>query len=246
LVRNGQLETYQSFQSRPVFDCDYIVVFLGLAGSKAKFFGIYKVLNVRLSVPSDIPQNFVFSEMINDGDYYYTLKEMPGYEDLKNRVVIDWGKSAISWHQWMREKEVTEILPEGYVKEFPGFLDFTLSYEELKNIINSPDANREWHIMLSTVAGVYLIVDYRSGAQYVGSAYGEKGILGRWSNYVKNGHGDNQKLKELMETDVQSINYFQFTILRTLPKTLTNREVINYESMYKNKLGTRAFGLNLN
>lgn len=39
---------------------------------------------------------------------------------------------------------------------------------------------------------------------------------------------------------------FNFTILRTLSKTLTQAEIIDYERLYKSKLGTRAFGLNSN
>ena len=35
-------------------------------------------------------------------------------------------------------------------------------------------------------------------------------------------------------------------LLRTLPRTLTSTEVVRYETLYKEKLGTRAFGLNPN
>lgn len=41
---------------------------------------------------------------------------------------------------------------------------------------------------------------------------------------------------------------FQFTILRILPKNVTDKEAINIESTYKNKLCTRNsyYGLNRN
>ena len=104
------------------------------------------------------------------GTYYvYDLEEIEGFDDLKNRVVINWGKGALAWHQKMRDKgklrdkEVIEILPKGYVKEFPGFLDFVLRYDELTTIMKSPEANREWHTMLSSVAGIYLITDTKEG-----------------------------------------------------------------------------------
>ena len=38
----------------------------------------------------------------------------------------------------------------------------------------------------------------------------------------------------------------QFTILRTLPKSMTAGEVIEIEAAFKRKLGSRAFGLNAN
>jgi hypothetical protein len=40
----GWFETYQKFQSKPVFDgCDQIVVFFGKDGLDSRFIGIYEV-----------------------------------------------------------------------------------------------------------------------------------------------------------------------------------------------------------
>ena len=44
---------------------------------------------------------------------------------------------------------------------------------------------------------VYLIVDTKTGKKYVGSAYGDNMLLGRWRNYIANGHGGNKLLKSL-------------------------------------------------
>lgn len=184
--------------------------------------------------------------MMADGHVYYDLSPVDGFDDLKDRVVIDWGKSTLAWHQWLRPKEVIEILPKGYVTHFPGYLDFVLRYDELVSIINSPVANREWHRMLSAVAGVYLIVDSKTGLQYVGSAYGKNGILSRWTVYAREPDGRNKRLKELLSGDNSYARHFRFTVLHTLPLTMTKNEVIAYEVRYKEKLGTRAFGLNSN
>ena len=67
--------------------------------------------------------------------------------------------------------------------------------------------------MLSSVGAVYLIVDTKEGKQYVGSASGKEGLLGRWKEYSFNGHGNNTKLKELIEVDPQRIHTFKYTIL---------------------------------
>ncbi|MEY8351257.1 hypothetical protein AALF16_23870 [Bacillus cereus] len=39
---------------------------------------------------------------------------------------------------------------------------------------------------------------------------------------------------------------FSFSLLQTLPKTVTPLEVLEIESLYKEKLGTRKFGYNSN
>ncbi len=70
--------------------------------------------------------------------------------------------------------------------------------------------------------------------------------MGRWKSYTKNGHGGNKLLKSLVKNAPSYAQNLRFTILRTLPNSLTKREVIEYESLYKSKLGTKAFGLNLN
>ncbi len=63
-------------------------------------------------------------------------------KDLEGRLVIDWGKSTISWCQKDLEKEILEILPTGFIKPFPGYQGVLLSFEELTRIIKNPDANR--------------------------------------------------------------------------------------------------------
>jgi hypothetical protein len=62
----------------------------------------------------------------------------------------------------------------------------------------------------------------------------------------KSDHGDNKELRVLVESDPQYGRNFNFMVLQTLPKDLTQLKVIKYEQMYKKKLGTRSFGLNSN
>lgn len=164
--KTGLLELYQSYQSKPVFDqCDYIVSFIGMENSKARLVGVYEVTGVQPAQSAPLPLNIAsqYPEMFPPNGYFYVLKRLSGFEDLIERVVIDWGKSALAWHQWLSSKEIVEILPTGYIKPFPGYLDFVLSFDELSTIINYPNANREWHIMLRAVAGIYLVVDTSTG-----------------------------------------------------------------------------------
>lgn len=247
LYRTGHLATYQAYQSNPIFECDYIASFIGLEGSLARFIGVYKVVGRQKASETPIPPGFPYPDLaLRHEAVFYQLTHVEGFEDIEDRVIIDWGKGALSWHQWLKEKEVVEVLPKGYVADFPGYLDFILTFQQLSTIINNASANREWHRMLGGVAGVYLIVDDADGKQYVGSAYGEDGILGRWRQYAKTHHGGNVKLKELLTENSEAGDRFRFSILQTLPRTLTKSEVIAYEELYKKKLGSRAFGLNAN
>jgi len=53
-------------------------------------------------------------------------------------------------------------------------------------------------------------------------------------------------LKELCSKDRSYYKNFKFSILQTLPSNSTANEVITIENLYKRKLGTKAFGLNMN
>ena len=242
-----QLEFYQQCQSKPVFRyCDYVVSFLGFEGTKAKFIGVYKVKDEERLRRKHLPENYPYPKIVEGDGYFYELEEISGFEDLENLVIIEWGKSTRAWDQWLTEKKVVEILPRGYVRFFPGYLDFILKFDELCKIVNNPDSNREWYTALSAVAGVYLIVDTK-GNQYVGSAYGEDGITGRWTQYAKNRHGGNKKLKKLLHKHNSTYaETFSFSVLETLPKNWTDQEVIDRENLWKNKLGSRVFGLRIN
>jgi hypothetical protein len=143
-------------------------------------------------------------------------------------------------------KEIVQILPKGYLKEFPGYQNVILSFDELEKIINNPDSNKQWKNMLSKVFGVYLILDKTDGKQYVGSAYGKNGIWGRWSQYAKTKHGNNKYLIELLEEYPNRFKNFQYSILNVLPNSLMKEEVIEKENIAKEKMGSKVFGLNGN
>lgn len=248
IYKRGYINIYQSYQHKDIFgNCDYIVSFLGLEGTKALFIGVYEVKSSGIVHGNrDLPNDFIWFERISNDLFHYELEEVAGFEDYKDRIIIEWGKNPLAWHQWLKPKEIVEVVPTGYFMEFPGYLDFILDYHDLKKIIENPRSNKVWFTLLSSVSGIYLIVDNNTGNQYVGSAYGKGGIWGRWANYAKTGHGGNKMLEELLQKDPKYCNNFRFTILRTLDKTITKNEVLKYESLYKAKLGSKAFGLNLN
>lgn len=250
LYHTKQFELYQSYQEKNQFkDCDYLVSCLGIDNNQALFIGVYKVNNT--FEVDGFPEHYVIpyrGKAKMQSKYSYELEKMAGFEDLENRLVIKWHNVAQAWCMWLdtNPKEVVQILPKGYVKDFPGYLDVNISYRELQDIVNDPDANGVWHKMLSSAGAVYLILDTTDGMQYVGSASGKEGLLGRWKEYATTGHGNNKKLKEILDSNPDRVHKFRFTILQTLPTSLTYKEVLTEENKYKIKLGSRAYGLNLN
>lgn len=243
----GMLDTYQRIQSKDVFkECNFVVSFIGIENSNAKLIGVYKVADIKKVSEVDLPSNFIYKDMYRDDYFCYQLEKVEGFEDIIDRLIIKWGNGTRSWHQWLRDKEVVSILPKGYFKAFPGYLNFVLTFDELHRIINNQEANIEWHTMLKVVSGIYLILDTTSGLQYVGSAYGAEGILGRWKNYSLTKHGGNKLLINLLEAHPNQYKNFRFTILHTISQAMTGKEIVEYEKRYKEKLGTRAFGLNQN
>lgn len=233
LKHRDQLLEYQRYQGRPVFhDCDYILSFLGGERSRSIFFGAYKVNG----------------HCMRDERYYYDLEPVAELAHFDNRVVIDWGGGERSWWQWYdrQTKEIIEILPAGYLGTFPGLLNFTLDYADLQRLMANPEANHDWRHHLSAVNGIYLILDKRSGKQYIGSACGKEGIWQRWGNYAQSGHGDNRELRKLEEQDADCYRHFLYSVLQPLPSNITQREIVQLEGLYKQKLGSRAHGLNAN
>ena len=244
LMRRGWLDAYQASQSNPVFDnCERIVSFVGTEGTKARFIGVYRVLARRddgrqMPVPPGCPPE------LGQGRYFYELQREPGYEDLENRVVIEWGRAAIAFVQKLSNKEVIELLPKGQFRPpFRDYLDFTLTHAELVELYAHADANKEWRARLAAVAGIYLILATEDGTQYVGSASGAEGIWGRWAAYAHNGHGGNKQLIELINRNPRYPAAFSYSILQILPKSFGRDEALKLEQRYKEKLGSRSTGL---
>ncbi|PLR73513.1 GIY-YIG nuclease family protein [Bacillus sp. UMB0728] len=256
LYKNGQFDIYQSYQEGPDFhNCKYLVSFLGIDKNQAVFIGVYEVLEIieaknnNVDMLPPLPEDFLFYSIYKPKRrFYYKLRRMKEFQELEDRLVIQWSGGAINWIQNFHgtPKEVVQLLPKGYVGHFPGYLDFFLSYEELKRMIEHRDAHSDWHKMLSAVSGVYVILDTGTGEQYIGSAYGKRGILGRFESYAKSPDGGNLKLLAHIQNDTDSVARFQYSLLETLPASMTLNEVITRETLYKRKLGTRAYGLNLN
>ncbi len=93
------------------------------------------------------------------------------------------------------------------------------------------DCLRQWR-------GVYLIVDETDGARYVGSAYGEENLLGRWRQHVAGEFGVTVGLAK------RDPSRFRFSILELVSPQARPEEVIQLEQTWMDRLETVRFGLN--
>jgi hypothetical protein len=246
LQESGWLETYQQYQSKPRFDtCGQIVAFVGEEGSASRLIGVYDVGRKVASSQTVLPTGCPESVMVADG-FHYALAKRAGFEDLEDRLIIDWGSGALAWHQWFTDRPVIEIRRPGRaLPPFRDYLEVHLKFSELVTLTSHADAHPDWRAALSAVGAIYLIVDSNTGQQYVGSATGSAGLWQRWCDYAKSGHGGNHFLQKCCAaTPAQYPRAFKFSILDTFSRNLSRAEAIRIEEHFKNKLGTRAFGLN--
>jgi GIY-YIG catalytic domain len=223
-----------------------IVSFYGLPGNRAGFYGVYKVLGHHSRKEGPTPATCKWSQEWNRGKgFFYDLKRDRRFDDFRDRLIIKW--SGRSFVQKIDKKYILEIKESGRrLPPFDDYLSLNLTYAQLKDLFKHEGAHQDWRTALSEIAGVYLVLAQTSGKQYVGSAYGLRGIWGRWRRYAKSGHGGNVQLKELIQNNSSYPEQFRFSILQILPKTMPLDKVLERESLYKQKLGTRAAGLGLN
>ncbi len=132
------------------------------------------------------------------------------------------------------------------VETFKDYESVELTYNELKEIVENEYS--DYYIPFKSIKAVYMIIDGNTGRQYVGSAYGEKeGLWARWSTYAYTYHGNNLQLKQLYEENGgKYFDKFKYVILKIFPMGISDVEVIDSESRYKERFMTREFGLNSN
>jgi hypothetical protein len=166
----------------------------------------------------------------------FELSLDPRISDLAGRLVIEWGPGVKSWIQRadLQNKPILELQRAFREPDFPGALAFVSPLSKIEALPPS------WIAALSTIRGVYLLTCPRTREQYVGAAYGERGFVGRWRDYVANAHGGNVVLKSRDPSD------YQVAILEVAGSAATVTDVIAMEMRWKEKLQSRAMGLNRN
>jgi hypothetical protein len=175
----------------------------------------------------------------------YEYEVIPEFEKYFGRLIIRFKNEAQTMIRLAKsvidDCEVVQILPDIFDNDiFPGYDQVNISWNELSRVLTKEG----WKTALKNQKGVYLITDSSNGKMYVGSAYGDQMLLGRWESYVKTGHGGNVELKKL---DFEHIKLnFRYSILDIFKSTIDDQTIIVRESWWKCVLYTREFGYNKN
>jgi hypothetical protein len=171
------------------------------------------------------------------GTVAFELTRLPEFDTYRGRVVIQWGEGTRAWVQRadQQDKKIVELLRDRLPKAFPGYLDVTCKLDQVAALPHS------WAEALRIVNGVYLLVHRERGDQYIGVACGADGFLGRWLSYA-DGHGGNVAMRELGSP----ASAYDASILEVMGSAASPADALMREKLWKEKLGSRARGLNLN
>lgn len=229
----------------------FVASFVGLHPGKAWFVGLYAITASKSitnrqfwKTPAYVElkklgmRGWVRKESSRSTILRFDLKLQDFYSHWKGKLVISWPSPELAW--WRRGDRnafsVLSVLEESaFDAEMPAWDELDLSWEQLAVLPT------RWRAALHEWRGVYYIFDTSDGKAYVGSAYGQSNILGRWESYATRGHGSNRLLRK------RDPRNFRFTILQRLSPDLDATSVIRSESTWKERLHTRQpFGLNEN
>lgn len=207
-------------------------------GKTARFVGCYKLNEcIRDTVIDD---NKTEHERIR----FPSMERIDFMAEYIDRLYIEWTNPSANYGRYIdvEKFEIHSISTskDNSIGNIPSlFFEIHLNFSELKKLIEYQIDNLEWYTYLKSRCGVYLIYDVKTTEQYIGSAYGDGGFWGRWSNYANKSDGN----KSFFGRDYTNL------IFSILYETLPNRhkeEIINVESNFKLALGTRVHGLNNN
>ena len=226
----------------------YVASFIGREAGKALFIGLYAIegskpitydeyWNITANVELKT-LGMVGFQGERQSILWFDLVLTDFYISWKGKLIVSWPPPERSWWRRAHRNEMPiYAIHEDSVLEanMPEWNAINLSWDELRVLPN------RWKAALSQWRGIYYIFDTSDGKGYVGSAYGEDNILGRWLNYAVSGHGGNRLLRK------RAPRNFRFTILQRVSPDMISSDIIRLESSWKERLHTREpYGLNDN
>jgi len=228
------LDKYQSIQSTAQFPIGKLLAgFVRTPSNKTLFVGLYAVNGKGVT---DEGEKDPCSDLPVAGLARYDMSRDDRLKDMQGRLVVDWGKGYIAWHQLAgkNDKRVIELLRDREDDEpFPGYLNFCYQLSELRYL------RPNWKLRLAEDRGVYVLTSLYNREHYVGSATGQGGFLERWGQHAKVG-GDAVGFKERIPSD------YQASVLQVATGFETENEILKIEQTWMKKLQSRSMGINGN
>lgn len=233
-----RFEAYQSTQAigdAAKLQAPYWASFVGVPGRETLFVGMYSSLLVGL-LPQDETHPVTGGVMEAGSCHLYRTDPVPALQEFAGRLWIEWGDGYRTWIQRgdSKPKPILELRRNLSEDPFPGFQELIINLSDVDAIPST------WRAALASTRGVYLLTCPATREQYVGSAYGAEGFLGRWREYFITGHGGNVALKS------RDPSNYQVSILETVGSGATLNDIIAAEARWKDKLQSREMGLNRN
>lgn len=232
----------------------YVASFIGHEPGRALFVALYKIESSSPLTSAEFRAASVYQELNSFGGTIWFTEEMANqgratvewfnltatdfYSSWKGKLVVNWPPPERSW--WRRAQNndfsIHAIREESaFDAGMPEWDEINLTWEELKILPT------RWKQLMSQWRGIYYIFDVSDCKGYVGSAYGESNLIGRWENYGATGHGGNKLLRNR-----DPVN-FRFSILQRVSPDLAVSDVVRIETSWKERLHTYApQGLNDN
>ncbi|MFC5502107.1 GIY-YIG nuclease family protein [Lysinimonas soli] len=208
------------------------LIFTADSGRRARFYTAYENRGEVAAERTDLRR-------------FFDLHETDLLETLRGRLVIEWGNDPVNWAKsgaTASQYRVVEIADPESVP-FPGYDRLLIDYDTLR-AVSEDSRYAKWRTALESVKGIYLIADSTGpGRLYVGQASGEDGVLGRWNEYARNGHGGNVALGDGTIFDPRTAHY---SLLRVFGPATPLAEILEAEEHYKLALLSRKHGLNRN
>jgi len=247
---NAYQQTQGERAEKAMTRASHVASFIGHEAGKALFIGLYSIgtssaLTLRhfWQVPANIELKRFGMRGFTGGDgrssiLWFDLALTKFYAEWKGKLVVRWPPPERAW--WRRAHRndipVHAILEDSALDAaMPDWDRLVLNWEELGVL------PMRWRSVLREWRAIYYIFDVCDGKGYVGSAYGEHNLLGRWLNYAASGDGGNALLRK------RDARMFQFSILERVSPDMEADEVIAREASWKERLHTRSpDGLNDN
>ncbi len=237
-VWRNQRELFEAWQARQwdtFFNgVAYVASFVVSRSGETVFVGLYSVDGSWTKVVAGTPDPLTGTPA-DPRLAQHELIRVAHFDVYADRLVVQWFRAgkAPGWWQWAdrNPKPVLEIATQQEAP-FPGWLAFQHPVDELDYLPTG------WRQTLRSTSGIYLLTDAK-GVHYVGSAKGGDGLFGRWQAYRGGRSGGNLGLRGATGPYIVSV-------LQTVDPALSDETIERIESQWKNKLGARQIGHNLN